>query len=280
MKHKSLKILVSSICLIISALFSTGCFYKTPPPDWEDRAVGDFNVRFYKDYCEIDGTTEEGSSKRFLVIPEYIDGVRVESLGLYNPMMLMFDPKLDFPVIKSEKIEKIYFESALKKKSPFSFDGPLPNMNKVMYLGFEQSPYYLNKGTYMVYYPRYFYENMEINHHTVARTVPANVSYYYNYEDAKNEGYYWIDDCDYGSKIEFIPKDPVRDGYEFGGWYKEAECVNEWDFESDTLPELQTEWIEATWSGGDDQADDLIEVPIYQETILYAKWTEKNEAQD
>ena len=51
-------------------------------------------------------------------------------------------------------------------------------------------------------------------------TIPlnaANVSYYYNYEDAENYGYYWADDCDYGGKIEFIPEEPEREGYEFGG---------------------------------------------------------------
>ena len=85
----------------------------------------------------------------------------------------------------------------------------------------------------------------------------ANVSYYYNYENAPNDGYYWIDNYNYGETIEYIPAIPVRDGYTFGGWYKETECINAWDFEIDTLPEVQY---------------DEEEMEIYQETKLYAKW--------
>ena len=92
-------------------------------------------------------------------------------------------------------------------------------------------------------------------------TKPANVSYNYNFNGAENDGYYWIDDYDYGSKIEFIPPEPKRKGYTFGGWYKEPECKNKWNFETDVLPEKRTETNE-----------DGKEEVIYQETRLYAKW--------
>ncbi|MBR3415221.1 MAG: InlB B-repeat-containing protein, partial [Clostridia bacterium] len=42
------------------------------------------------------------------------------------------------------------------------------------------------------------------------------------------------------------PTAPTADGWEFGGWYKEAACSNAWDFSADTVTE---------------------------DTILYAKWT-------
>ncbi|NBH80592.1 hypothetical protein D3Z52_21085 [Clostridiaceae bacterium] len=41
------------------------------------------------------------------------------------------------------------------------------------------------------------------------------------------------------------PADPTRDGFIFDGWYREAACTTEWDFESDT---------------------------VETDTILYAKW--------
>ncbi|NCA68194.1 MAG: hypothetical protein EOM87_09060 [Clostridia bacterium] len=85
----------------------------------------------------------------------------------------------------------------------------------------------------------------------------ADLSFYYNYENSTNTNIYWIDDLDYGSKIELIPANPIREGFTFGGWYKESECINPWDFEEDTLPqEMKNE-------------DDEI---VYQETRLYAKW--------
>ena len=69
----------------------------------------------------------------------------------------------------------------------------------------------------------------------------------------KNEENY----LEYDSKIKIIPPDPIREGYTFDGWYKEAECVNKWNFENDTLPEIKI---------------DEDEKVIFQETALYAKW--------
>ncbi len=43
------------------------------------------------------------------------------------------------------------------------------------------------------------------------------------------------------------PTDPTADGFTFEGWFKEADCINQWDFSTDTVTE---------------------------DTILYAKWTE------
>ena len=71
------------------------------------------------------------------------------------------------------------------------------------------------------------------------------------------DGYYWIDNYGYSKQIEYITESPVRQGYMFGGWYKESECFNAWDFETDTLPEVQY----------DEEG-----IEIYQETKLYAKW--------
>lgn len=87
----------------------------------------------------------------------------------------------------------------------------------------------------------------------------ANTSYIYNYEDAPNNGYYFIDNYDYNSLITFIPPVPKREGYEFVGWYKESECINEWDFDIDTI--------------GDPTG---LDIDLF-ETKLYAKWEEVDE---
>lgn len=78
----------------------------------------------------------------------------------------------------------------------------------------------------------------------------------YNYDNAENNGYYRIDDYEYGSKIELIPQEPKRNGYTFVGWYKEPECINKWNFDTDTLTEERI-------------IDGVIK---YQETKLYAEW--------
>ena len=86
----------------------------------------------------------------------------------------------------------------------------------------------------------------------------ANTAYMFNYEEAPNEGYFFINDFERGGLIEDTPYEPVRKGYTFGGWYKESECVNKWNFEEDKLP-----------VGNYDEEGYLTN---FIETKLYAKW--------
>lgn len=232
--------------------------------EYTDREVGDFVVRCYDDYdyCEILGTTAQVDSKRFLVVPEEIDGLEVRSWGEYRPNgFIMSQGAYNNPKIESQGLEKIYFEK-LKNYSANVSSSSCPNLSKLIYLDFFSVPWGFNED---LYFPRQRYETLKGYSHSDIRALPANVSYYYNYENAENGGYYWIDDCDYGSKIEFIPPEPTREGYTFGGWYKEPDCINEWNFDTDTLPEKQTQMQE-------NPLGELEDVTVYQETILYAKW--------
>ncbi len=97
----------------------------------------------------------------------------------------------------------------------------------------------------------YVYENCEYTMHK------ANTAYMFNYEGAPNENYYAIDEFERGGIITKYPYDPYREGYDFGGWYKDEECTQIWDFAVDTLPA-------PTY----DENGDL----EYVETRLYAKW--------
>ena len=81
----------------------------------------------------------------------------------------------------------------------------------------------------------------------------ANTAYMFNYDGEPNGGYFFINNFDWGKKIDPAPYMPMRNGYEFKGWYKEPECINLWNFESDTLP----------------QESEIGENP---ETKLYAGW--------
>ncbi len=51
-----------------------------------------------------------------------------------------------------------------------------------------------------------------------------------------------------GSKVT-RPADPTRSGYTFGGWYKEADCTNAWNFDTDIVNSditLYAKWTEST----------------------------------
>lgn len=87
----------------------------------------------------------------------------------------------------------------------------------------------------------------------------ANTSFMFNYDNSPNDGYFFIDDYDYGATINATPYLPIRLGYLFEGWYKEPECINAWNFEEDSLPM-------ARYQNGE---------KLYQETKLYAKWIEE-----
>lgn len=59
----------------------------------------------------------------------------------------------------------------------------------------------------------------------------------------------------------FIPPEPQREGYTFEGWYKEEECINEWNFDVDiTKEEIRLSTISR--------------FEEYPGTYLYAKWNE------
>ena len=276
MKKKVYKMLFLLLCFTLCVLLFIGCKVERPddlpyPPEYEEKEVGDYIVFFYDNYCEIAGTTEQGKNKKYLVIPEQIEGVEVRSFGAYNQLheLNVLETELLCPEIKSDVLEKIYFQSPISSFPQIDW-GDCPNLEKVMYPTIGDP--IQNRD---VYYPSKIYDigvqNGEINP-LLEEPHKANVSYSYNYDTSKNNGYYLIDDCDYGSTIEFIPPDPERDDYVFGGWYKEPECINEWDFETDTLPEEKKEMGEA-YKNGEFFVE---EIQVYQETVLYAKWTLKS----
>lgn len=80
--------------------------------------------------------------------------------------------------------------------------------------------------------------------------LKANVSYYLNYAE---NNYYYIDYYENDEKILYIPPAPQRTGYSFGGWFKESDCVNQWNFDTDTVQITEEK----------------------QEVKLYAKWIAK-----
>ncbi len=250
MKHRLCKILTAAI-LMATTLMLSACSGCARNEEW-----GYFTVKFYDDRetAYITGLTELGQQQRFLVIPEEVDGVKVSTIG-ERPLLQMWS-SLGSADICSDKLEKIYIPFSISIISG-SFRNS-PNLIKVFSItgefvsGLEASArnYYTNLA--------YLNDLTNAAQQIISR---ANVSYFYNYNIEENYGYYWIDDCDYGSKIEFIPPEPERKGYTFGGWYKEPECINKWNFETDVLPEERTEINE-----------DGEEEVVYQETKLYAKW--------
>ncbi|MDY6362715.1 MAG: InlB B-repeat-containing protein, partial [Bacilli bacterium] len=69
---------------------------------------------------------------------------------------------------------------------------------------------------------------------------------------------YQIVEVQANSKVAKPSIDPSRKNYEFGGWYKEATCENEWSFARDIVS--KNTFIYAKWSRGEEE---IIPEPEY-----------------
>jgi len=209
------------------------------------------------EFVRIYGLSEEGQQKEVIVVPKTIDGYAVKEIGK-NVAFLGW--KGDWV---NEKLVKVFCLSYMDIE-PGSFKNA-PNIKKIIVLSSEKNRY---KSLWGCNLPVYItgknynssYNNTSYVYDESLMVYFANVSFMWNCDEVENDGYYWIDDYDYGEKIEYIPENPEWDGYTFDGWYKEPECVNRWDFDADTLPKVK-------YTGDGEE--------IYQETKLYAKWIKK-----
>ena len=197
--------------------------------------------------------TYKGQEQEYLIVPEKIDSKEVVALSCSDYRTKKIEGKFGdkkYAGLQSDILKKIFIIPTVTVKSGTFFQQVKDNI-EVFYIS-NDVKMQDNLHHYTYYYTK---DNDEYKKRLEGRV--ANVSYYYNYEQSPNDGYYWIDNYDYGEKIEYIPEQPLRDGHTFDGWYKESECVNAWNFETDALPKVQL----------DDQGQE-----IYQETKLYAKW--------
>ena len=210
------------------------------------------------------GLTDLGREQEYLVIPSKIKGkkvVKVNSRLSRGEIEEKYGSE-KYWAFSSDKLKKIFVPDGVLVDDQLSYFEGSPNFQGAFF-PYDQKCYSMRYCNAVYSFQAYL--NTSKNWEESYREwIPnwdytvANVSYQFNYEEAPNSGYYWIDDYD-GEKIGFIPEEPKRNGYTFNGWYKEAECINAWDFNEDTVPKKI--YDEEKGYG-------------YQETKLYAKWTE------
>lgn len=250
---------VMSAIILLSCVF---IFFGCQKPIHEE---GYFRYKIFESKekvktIEICGLTELGNQQKVLIVPEEIDGIKVVALKNRG---LMWGVRGEW---ESENLEKVFlpynmeiynetFKNCKNLRKIIMIDfGPYEKLSSASIITYLES----NVNCYIADIIYNLKDDRDLYIREWSKNLkPANIAFLYNYEDSDNYGIYWIDDIDYGSKIEIIPKEPVREGYIFDGWYKEEECITKWDFDADTSPEEQK-----------DEKDKV----IYQETKLYAKW--------
>ncbi|MDE7453494.1 MAG: InlB B-repeat-containing protein, partial [Clostridia bacterium] len=230
MKKRILAVILSVLSL--GTLTLAGCFKVKCSNDYLPEYVSGYfkyAVKTEKDgekKAYLTGLTESGQEQTALVYPEELDGIPVYSIG-YERSLFVSRPVGYFG---SDNLEKIFFPTSLKESPVNDTINNLYKKTFAVYWDLDST----EERIYGVKGAIFGYNFLEADFwfkDYLPRFV-ANVSYLYNYDNSPNKDYYWVDSYD-ESVITFIPPEPEREGYEFGGWYKESECINEWDFETD-----------------------------------------------
>lgn len=207
----------------------------------------------------IIGLTEIGLEQTALVYPEELENIPVYGIGYKKPVIC---GQAEIGNLESERLQKFYFPHMPKEET----EGDMFFKNAYAVYWTPSEDYLYNRLTEMIYEISgrtifgYNYVENDYQVKDYRSRLIGNVSYLYNYEENPNDGYYWVDSYN-ESVITFIPPEPQRDGYKFDGWYKESECINEWDFTTDITGKEIVLKANKTYD-------------TYEGIYLYAKWIE------
>ena len=210
-------------------------------------------------YCKIldENNIAIGGLKTYpkdgaVFFPERIENYTVSKIGFASGMGFGGHGYLSTSKEGEPNIQRCYFPHTINKVDS-GYTGLVGTLNlKIFYCGAVIDLVCLDdqhRDT-EIYVPAEKYDlfkNVLLEKYFGGSLLKANVSYHLNYGE---DNYYYIDYYENGEKICYIPPIPQRDGYTFGGWFKEAECISQWNFDPDTL-QLSEE---------------------AQEIKLYAKW--------
>ena len=225
-------------------------FSETEP---EEKTSGDFvyhimsrGVEYDHEVIAIVGLSEEGKTKKEILIPQRINGLPVEFLGC------KYGWAGTEGKFESDVLEKLYLTHPIEAIKGIFLDVPAYECT-VIINGTISEALGPQNNVPKAKMPKSEWLNLFGNHNRPDAWV--NVVYYLN---EGTDVVHFADDLD-GEKITFLPPEPTREGYAFGGWYKESECITAWDFEHDFVPVKEY----------DEEGNYL-----FQETLLYAKWIE------
>ncbi|MFI3252367.1 MAG: InlB B-repeat-containing protein [bacterium] len=209
------KILILIIMLPILFLSSCGI-------DLSNTVSGDFVYTKWtatNDKCDISGLSSEGNKKETIVFPTVLDDIEVSDI--------------DKPVGSTFKIsnaKNVYYHGAIGSNVSILYSADNINLyisgnpshphNELLYIDLK------NIENHTVYIQECYYDNM-LNYKI--NFQKGNVVYYAS--DKWGEYTFFIDDCD-NQMVNVIPPNPIKEGYEFTGWYTDDTYTDKWDFDN------------------------------------------------
>lgn len=240
---------------LCGALLFGGIFAGCNFDPWKSVAIGDFIYSTNQksdsgDGCDyaIIGLSEEGKKKDTLVFPSFTNGHKIASIGADFV-------KKNSGEICSENAKKVYFcgnpraEHTDFKKAGTRFENAEIFIAVPSSSPWQARDYTVGNTNYVEKKVKEYLDGENENEHIKA----ANLVYYVGDDDC-----YFVDYIE-NATVTIIPPEPHKDGYAFGGWYKDTEYLEKWDFEKDLVPAGNIEY--------DEKGN-----PIYFDTKLYAKW--------
>lgn len=259
----SIPIIMPFLAMLLAIITIRVCVFKTEylptfTSNYFDYAVQTKSNGEQEGY--LIGFTELALQQKYLVLPNELNGTKITGVGYWAGGSFSGRQVGRF---EHEKLEKLFYPTNLEYKKTTGNNPYYVNPEWVVIKwGSGNSVYVGNKYAYGYNLLDKVLKSEKKNSYSQKnKTRIANVSYMYNYEGAENDGYYWVDYYN-ETAIDFVPPKPERKWYTFGGWYKEPECINEWNFETDvTSKEL---WLDTDLEYEDYNPETL--------TWLYAKW--------
>ena len=176
--------------------------------------------------------TEVGREQEILSVPMFVEGLPVKQIGGNVKIWYEGDS------IRSQNLVKLYIPHTVVKvisKIEMAID------SEVVIMLMDRST--INFGKIVSWKRNIIHPTRD----TYDSTRP-NVSFFYNYQDSPNQDYFWFDYIT-ESNLFMFPPTPIRQGFDFMGWFLEPEPMTPWN---NRMPEM----VEDTLN-------------------LYAKWQEK-----
>lgn len=282
--------MIKKVCLFIITIFTifsmSSCVFS-PKANYEFIENGDYIYAYNKlkgfevSDLYLYGLTDSGKEKDYLILPEKYKDKKIDRFGIEYPLFMAGrDFKDEF---SSDILKKVFIDFKLKYHDFTNSSKNEDGNTYTFVLWYDYDWESINQ-----YSPRISHAvigNNLFDDYSLDRPIQgeyykritnyiANVSYQYNYEVAPNDGYYWVDNYD-NALIEYIPPEPMRVGYKFGGWYKEAECINKWNFEKDKTGNVYEYYEKPNEHSSKEYINEYehyVNTHTYFETKLYAKW--------
>ena len=235
---KILTISLSAMLILVAVFSLTGCSKKL-------YTYGDIvyyrSLGFFEYKITVVGLSEEGKTKEEGEVPDAVYkkhrfDLKTAKIGKSKHWESDKLKKLYLPFGSSDKIDTKLFDSCPNLEKVILYKNHDTNI-KISTKNNPDLKVFVSGKNYdeEIYHGSNLYKRSGEGY---ADIYFANVAFMYNYDRAKNNGYFFIDDCEYGGLVRKPNLEPWRNGFiNFLGWGTFNNRY--WDFDSDKMPDAK-----------------------------------------